>query len=368
MRGWPTSEYVAREMTTLNPQTMDAMVEKIHMSFAGAAIALMVHLGDRLGLYRILAEDGPMTPSELAERAGCSGRYVREWLAQQAVSEILTYDAVGDRFELPPEHALVLSEDETPTTFAGGFEALAGMFLSIDRVVDAFRFGGGFGWEEHDARIPRGTSRFFGASYRQRLVDDWVPALALESRLKAGARVADIGCGEGVSTVLLAAAFPKSEYVGIDTHQPSIEAAQARARSAGVEESVSFEVGDATSYEGGPFDVIWFFDCLHDFPDPVSALANARSQLADDGIVVLVEPFAAAELDENIKTNPSAALHYTASTFVCIPNSLTSPDGAALGAQAGPRVLADVLTDGGFPSMEQVAATPEHAVYAARPK
>lgn len=368
MRRRPTSGYVAGEMTTLNPQTMEAMVEKIHMSFAGAANALMIHLGDRLGLYRILSEVGPITPSELAERAGYSERYVREWLAQQAVSGIVTYDPVAGRFELPPEHALVLAEDETPTTFAGGFEALAGMFLSLDRVVDAFRSGRGFGWGEHDDRIPRGTSRFFGASYRQRLVDEWVPALALESRLEAGARVADIGCGEGVSTVLLAAAFPKSQYVGIDTHQPSIEAARARATSAGVEESVTFEVGDAFTFDGGPFDVIWFFDCLHDFPDPVSAVANARSQLADDGILVLVEPFAAADLEENIKTNPPAALHYTASTFLCIPSSLTSPDGAALGAQAGPTVLADVLAEAGFPSLEQVATTPEHAVYAARPR
>lgn len=347
---------------------MDAIVERIHMSFAGAATALMIHLGDRLGFYQILNDHGPMTPPELAERANCSERYVREWLAQQAVSGIVSFEAVGGRFELPPEHALLLSQDETPTTFAGGFEALAGMFLSVDRVIDAFRSGQGIAWGQHDDRISRGTSRFFGASYRQRLVDEWVPALGLEGRLNAGARVADIGCGEGVTTVLLAAAYPASEFVGIDTHQPSIEAARARAKSVGVGEAVEFEVGDATSFGGGPFDVIWFFDCLHDFPDPVSAMANTRSQLGDDGIVALVEPFAAADLDENIKTNPPAALHYTASTFLCIPNSLTSPEGVALGAQAGPRVLAEVLADGGFPSVEQVAVTPEHAIYAARPQ
>jgi SAM-dependent methyltransferase len=186
--------------------------------------------------------------------------------------------------------------------------------------------------------------------------------------LEAGARVADIGCGGGVTTVLLAAAYPASVFVGIDNHQPSIDTAKARAKSTEVEARVSFEVGDATRFDGGLFDVIFFFDCLHDFPDPIAAVANARSQLADDGLVVLVEPFAAADMDENIKSNPPAALHYTASTFLCIPNSLTSPDGAALGAQAGPRVLANVLADGGFPSVEQVAATPEHAVYAARPQ
>lgn len=367
MRCWPSTGYVAGEMTTPNRQTMDAIVERIQMSFAGAATTLMVHLGDRLGFYRILT-DGPATSSELAERAGCSERYVREWLAQQAVVGFVAFDADSGRFELPPEHALVLSEDETPTTFAGGFEALAGMYLSLDRVIEAFRSGEGFGWGEHDVRIPHGAARFFGASYRQHLVDEWVPSLGLESRLEDGAWVADIGCGEGVTTVLLAAAYPESKFIGIDLHQPSIEAARVRATSAGVQERVEFEFGDATSYDGGPFDAILFFDCLHDFPDPVSAVANARRQLASDGVVALVEPFAAAHLDENIKTNPPAALHYTASTFLCLPNSLATPGGAALGAQAGPKVLAQILTEGGLSSVQRVAATPEHAVYAARPK
>lgn len=355
-------------MTTLNSQTMDAIIGTIHMSFAGAATALMVHLGDLLGLYQILEDDGPTTSSQLADRAGCSERYVREWLAQQAVSGIVRFDAVAGTFELPPEHALVLSQNETPTSFAGGFEALAGMFLSIDRVIDAFRSGQGIGWGEHDDRIRHGTSRFFGASYRQRLVDEWVPALGIGRKLKAGARVADIGCGEGITTLLLASAYPASEFVGVDAHGPSIENARARATSVGVGQSVRFEVGDATSFGGGPFDVIWFFDCLHDFSDPISAVVNARRELREGGIVALVEPLAAAEMEENIKTNPPAALHYTASTFLCIPNSLTSPGGAALGGQAGPRVLAAVLAEGGLSSMEQVAVTPEHAVYAARPQ
>lgn len=354
-------------MPVLNPDIMNAQIERIQGCFGGAATTLMVHLGEKLGLYGSLRDHGPATPGELANRTGYSERYLREWLAQQAVVKFLTHDPHTDRFSLPPEHAVLLASEETPTTFAGGFEALAGMFLSVDQVTDLFRTGEGLSWGDHDRRVHHGTARFFGASYRQNLVDDWVPALGLADRLQQGALVADVGCGEGVTTTLLATAYPASQFVGIDVHGPSIEVATKRTSEAGVADRVRFVLDDATSFGGGPYDVIWFFDSFHDLADPVAAADNARRQLADDGVVTLVEPYAADDLAENIATNPVAALHYTASTFLCLPNSLDDPDGAALGAQAGGRRLADVMATGGFKDTKRVATTPEHAVYAVRP-
>lgn len=354
-------------MPALNPDIVKAQIERIQGCFGGAATTLMVHLGENLGLYRSLTDHGPATSGELANRTGYSERYLREWLSQQAAVQFLTHDPDTDRFSLSPEHAVLLASEETPTTFAGGFEALAGMFLSADKVTDLFRTGEGLSWGEHDRRVHHGTARFFGASYRQNLVDDWVPALGLADRLQQGALVADVGCGEGVTTTLLATAHPASQFVGIDAHGPSIEAATKRASEAGVGDRVRFVLEDANSFGGGPYDVIWFFDSFHDLADPVAAAANARRQLADDGVVTLVEPYAADDLAENIATNPVAALHYTASTFLCLPNSLDDPDGAALGAQAGGRRLADVMARGGFKDTKRVATTPEHAVYAVRP-
>lgn len=345
---------------------MEATIEHIQGNLAGAATTLMVHLGDRLGLYDRLGELGPVTPEELAAETGYSPRYLREWMAQQAVVGILDHDSVSGRFSISPEHALVLSAEETPLSFAGAFEVFAGMYNDIDEVVGLFESGDGLGWGEHDARVHRGTARFFGAAYRQELIDQWVPAAGLSDLLGSGARVADVGCGEGVTTVLLAAAFPESEFVGFDLHEESVEAARRRASHAGVADRTRFEMADAVEFGGGPYDAVWFFDVLHDLPTPSAAVQNARRQLADDGVLCIVEPAAEDELAANIAANPAAALHYAASSFLCIPNSLTDPEGAALGSQAGNRRLAAVVEEGGFDTVEQVAATPMHHVLAAR--
>lgn len=352
--------------TAIDPNRMENVVEQIQGYLAGAATVLMIHLGDQLGLYDELAS-GPQTPGELARRTGYEERYLAEWMGQQAVAGILSFDPGSGRFALGREHALALTAEETPVTFGGAFQAVAGMYSDADEVARCVDTGGGIGWGDHDPHVHRGTARFFGAAYRQNLVDEWVPATGLSELLDRGARVADVGCGEGVTTVLLASAFPNSSFVGIDLHEPSIDAARKRANEAGVSDRVGFKQGDVESFNGGPYDVVWLFDMLHDLPAPSAAVTTIKSQLADDGVLCVVEPAAGDDMAENIATNPAAALHYTASTFLCIPNSLTHSDGAALGGQAGGRILTKTIEDGGFKDVKRVAATPIHHVYTARP-
>jgi SAM-dependent methyltransferase len=333
----------------------------------GGATAQLVYLGDRLGIYRALAAGGPATAAELAARTGLARRYLAEWLAQQAAVRFVAFDPDTGRFALPAGQAAVLATDDSPTALAGAFEAMAGWSLGIDDLADAFRSGEGIGWDAHDERVLRGVARFFGAAYRAHLVDEWVPALDLSAALRQGARVADVGCGQGLTTVLLAEAFPNSRFVGVDASASSIEHAQRRAAAAGVTGRVQFKVADADGLDGGPYDVVCFVDCLHDFGDPVAAAARARQQLADQGTVVLVEPFARDELADNLTDNPGAGLHYAASTFLCVPHSLSEPGQAALGAQAGGRTLAETLAAAGLSRTERVATTAIHAVYAAHP-
>ncbi len=351
----------------LNERKVGAFVEQVLGVLVGGATAQMAYLGDRLGLYRELAAGGAATPAELAARTGCAERYLAEWLAQQASVAFISYDADTGRFALPAEHAAVLATDDSPITLSGAFEAMVGWHLSVDGLVEAFRSGEGIGWADNDERVFRGVSRFFGAAYRAHLVSEWIPALGLEPVLSEGAHVADVGCGQGVTTVLMAEAFPNSRFVGVDPHKAAIEQARQRAAAVGVSDRVRFAVADAASLDGGPYDVVWFFDCLHDFGDPVAAAARARDQLAEQGTVALVEPFAHDELTENITANPGAGLHYTASTFLCVPHSLSEPSGTALGAQAGGRRVAETLRAAGLAHTGRVAATPIHAVYAARP-
>lgn len=353
-------------MTDIDPTRIENVVEQLQGHLAGAATVLMIHLGDQLGLYDQLASAGPQTPDELARLTGYEERYLAEWMGQQAVAGILSFDPDNGRFALGDEHALVLTAEETPFSFGGGFQALAGMYQDADAIARHIDSGGGIGWGEHDRHVHRGTARFFGAAYRQNLVDDWVPAAGISDRLDHGARVADLGCGEGVTTVLLASAFPNSSFVGIDPHGPSIDAAKKRATEAGVSDRVDFVQGDVESFAGGPYDVAWLFDMLHDLPSPSAAVRMIRGQLADDGVLGVVEPAAGDDMAENIAANPAAALHYTASTFLCIPNSLTDPDGAALGAQAGGPTITKVIEEGGFNDVKRVAATPVHHVYTAR--
>ena len=342
-------------------------VERALGVLVGGATAQMAYLGDRLGLYRSLAASGATTPAELAATTGCAERYVAEWLAQQASVGFIRYDAAAGRFELPIEHTAVLASDDSPASLSGAFEAMTGWHSGIDRLAEVFRSGEGIGWAENDERVFRGVSRFFGAAYRAHLVNEWIPALGLQPVLCQGAHVADIGCGQGVTTILMAEAFPNSRFVGLDPHAAAIEQARQRAASAGVSDRVHFAVADAASLDGGPYDAIWFFDCLHDFGDPVAAAGRARDELAEQGTVVLVEPFAHDELTDNITANPGAGLHYTASTFLCVPHSLSEPGRTALGAQAGGRRVGETLRAAGLTHTERVSTTPIHAVYAARP-
>ncbi len=354
-------------MTGMDQARVGELVERMLGAMTGACTVLMTHLGDRLGLYRDLAWQGPATAAELAARTGCAGRYLAEWLAQQAAVGILDHDPGTGRFTLPPEHAFVLAVEESPAAFAGGIENVAALFADLDAVEAAFRSGAGISWADHDERVYSGATRFFGAAYRASLVADWVPALGLDAALQRGARVADVGCGGAVSTVLLAEAYPRSSFAGFDTHPPSVEAARKLAADAGVGDRARFEVAGATGYGGGPYDVIWFFGCLHDLGDPVAAAAHARAQLAPGGTVAIVEPFALDEPAENIAANPGAGLAYTMSTMLCVPHSVSEPGRAALGAQAGGRVLREVLHAAGLSRVERVATTPANAVYAARP-
>lgn len=354
-------------MTEIDQSRVGMFVEQVLGAMTGGCTVLMAHLGDRLGLYRDLAWQGPATAGELARRTGCAPRYLAEWLAQQASVGILTHDPDSGRFTLPAEHAFVLAVEDSPAAFAGGIENVAALFSDLDAVEAAFRSGGGLSWADHDKRLYTGATRLFAAAYRASLVGEWVPALGLDAVLRRGARVADVGCGRGVSTVLLAEAYPRSRFDGFDTHAPSIETARTHAAGAGVADRARFEVTGATAYGGGPYDVIWFFDCLHDFGDPVAAAGHARARLAVGGSVAVIEPFAHDEFAENLTANPAAGLAYTMSTMLCLPHSLSEPGQVALGAQAGGRVLREVLRSAGFSRVEQVASTQAHAVYVARP-
>ncbi len=357
----------AAPVAEMDPARVDDFVQHVLGSLGGAATVQMAYLGDRLGLYRALAEQGPATPAELGSRTGCAERYLREWLAQQAAAGFTTHDSASGRFSLPPEHAAVLADEGAPAAFGGMFEALAGWSLDLDRLAADFQNADGIGWSEHDRELHDGVARFFGTAYRTHLVEEWVAALGLDDVLRRGALVADVGCGQGVSTVLLAAAYPHSRFIGFDAHGPSLDAARQRAAEAAVADRIQFEIADVTGFGGGPYDVIWFFDVLHDLGDPRSAAAHACSRLAEGGTVALIEPFALDSMADNIAGNAPAVLHYTASTVLCVPHALSEPGQAALGAQAGGQVIADVLRDAGLARVDRVATTPLHAVYAARP-
>jgi 2-polyprenyl-3-methyl-5-hydroxy-6-metoxy-1,4-benzoquinol methylase len=334
--------------------------------FGAGATAPLVVLGDKLGLYKAMADGAPVTPAQLAERTECNERYIREWLCQQAASGYVDYDASAGTFRLPPEQALALADDRSPAFIAGAFQVLAAMVKDQPRIAERFRSGDGLAWHEHDHDLFEGTERFFRPGYLANLVDSWLPALdGVTDKLEAGARVADIGCGHGASTILMAEAYPRSTFVGSDYHESSIEAARRSAEHAGVVDRVMFEVASAKAFGGGPFDLVCVFDALHDMGDPIGAARHVRSQLAPDGTWMVVEPFAKDAVEENL--NPVGRVFYAASTLICTPASLSQEVGAALGAQAGEQRLTDVLTAGGFTRVRRAAETPFNLVLEARP-
>ncbi len=353
-------------MTAIDEQRLEAFVGRVVSDAAAAESAAVSYLGDRLGLYCGMAGAGPLTSAQLAHRTGLAERYVREWLANQVAGGYVTYDRRDGTFELPDEHAAVLADEGSDVFMAGMFEVLAAMWAATGQIGEAFRTGDGVGWGDHDPRLYRGVERLFAPMYRSQLVEQWIPALdGMDARLRDGGLVADVGCGHGVPTLVMAQAYPDSTFHGHDPHEASIATARRQAAEAGLSDRVSFEVADATSYPTTGFDLVCFFDCLHDMGDPVGAAAHAREALADDGSVLLVEPAAADDLAENV--NPVSRLVYASSVFVCTPSALDQDGGVALGGQAGQRRLRAVMHEAGFSRFRQVAETPFTHVYEARP-
>jgi SAM-dependent methyltransferase len=333
----------------------------------GAALsASLVLLGDKLGLYKSLAGAGWTSSHELARRTGTAERYVREWLAAQAASGYVAFDSESGRYALEPEQAMVFADENSPVFLAGFFDVAAAAFRAEEKMLAAFRSGAGVGWHEQDRCLFCGTERFFRTGYRYHLVPEWLPALdGLTARLEEGGRAADIGCGHGASTIIMAQAFPKARFFGFDYHAPSIERARAAAEKAGVSDRVTFEVADAKHFPGENYDLVACFDCLHDMGDPVGASAHVRSALAPDGRWLIVEPMAGDRVADNL--NPIGRVYYSASTMICTPASLSQEVGLALGAQAGEARLREVVTAGGFTRFRRAAETPFNMVLEARP-
>ena len=331
----------------------------------GATVAAgNVVLGDRLGLYRALAA-GPSTAGELAQRTGTDARYVTEWVRGQAAGGYVEYDAKSDRYSMTEEKAFALTDADGPLFLPGAFELALGSLAAVPRMEEAYRTGAGVGWHEHDEQVFHGCEQFFRPGYLAHLVAEWIPALdGAQAKLEQGARVADIGCGHGASTVLMAEAFPTSTFVGSDYHDGSIHEASKRASEAGVADRVSFEVAGAQQFSGNGYDLVTSFDCLHDMGDPLGAAQHVRSTLAPDGAWLIVEPAAADTVAENL--NPVGRVYYNFSAFLCVPNALSQPGGYALGAQAGEKAIRQVCTDAGFTRFRRIGETPFNLVYEAR--
>jgi 2-polyprenyl-3-methyl-5-hydroxy-6-metoxy-1,4-benzoquinol methylase len=332
----------------------------------GATIAAgSVLVGDRLGLYRALA-GGPLRPEELAEKTGTAARYVEEWLRGQAAGGYVEYDPEAGTYTLTEEQAFALTDPDGAVYVPGAFQLALATLRAEPRVTQAFRTGAGIGWHEQDGEVFTGCERFFRPGYIANLVSSWLPALdGVEAKLRAGARVADVGCGHGASTVLMARAYPASTFVGSDYHDESIAQATWRATEARLNGNARFEVASAQTFTGGPYDLVTTFDCLHDMGDPLGAARRIRDMLAPDGAWMLVEPFAADHVAGNL--NPVGRVYYSFSTFLCVPNALSQDGGCALGAQAGEAPIGRLAADAGFTRFRRVAETPFNLVYEARP-
>jgi SAM-dependent methyltransferase len=343
------------------PSEIEAFIGQVVTDLSAAFSGVLVNVGRKLGLYQAMAELGASTSVALAEATGIRERYVREWLANQAAGGYVAYDPETQTYALPPAQAMVLALDESPIFMAPAFEVAASFWLDENQIVETFRSGEGLGWHAHNHRLFCGTESFFRTGYRASLVSEWLPALdGVVERLKRGARVADIGCGHGASTILMAQAFPKSRFIGLDYHDASIATARQRAAEQGVTGNIAFEVAAATGFDGNGFDLICFMDCLHDLGDPVGALARCRKALKPDGKVLLVEPYAGDRLEENL--NPIGRMYYAASAMAGTPNSLSREVGLGLGAQAGEERLRKVAREAGFSNLRRAAQTPVNLI------
>ena len=342
---------------------LNSFMEKVVGDMGAAMHAALIVIGDKLGLFRSMAGAGPLTPAELAAKTQTSERYVREWLNANAASGFVTYDSATNRYTLPAEQAFALTTMDIP----GAFHIISACFKDEPKITQAFRTGEGVGWHEHDANLFFGTERFFRPNYAANLMANWIPALeGMEERLKRGATVADVGCGHGASTMLMAKAFPKSRFYGFDYHSGSIEYARHVAGRDGLLDQITFEVASSKSYPvNGSYDLVTFFDCLHDMGDPVGAAGHVLSTLKPDGSWMIVEPFASDLAHEN--HNPVGRIYYSASTMICTPASLAPEVGAALGAQAGEKQIRKVASEAGFTRFRRAAETPFNLVFEARP-
>jgi 2-polyprenyl-3-methyl-5-hydroxy-6-metoxy-1,4-benzoquinol methylase len=357
--------------TTEQPVEIDA--EKL-MGFVFRAVdevgatlnAALVVMGDKLGLYRGLAASDGLTPTELAERTGTSERYVREWLGAQAAGGFVSYDPASGRYTLPPEHAVALTDEDSPAYLPGFFQIALGSVIDSPKITEKARSGDGFGWHEHVGDVHEGCERFFRPGYNAHLVAEWLPALeGVVEKLERGARVADVGCGHGASTILMARAFPNSTFAGFDYHEGSIATARRRAEDADISDRVRFDTASAAAYHGTGYDLVTMFDCLHDMGDPIGAARHVRQTLKPDGTWMIVEPRAGDRVEDNL--NPVGRAYYAYSTLLCTPASLSQPVGLALGAQAGEASIRHVVEEGGFTTFRRVAETPFNLVFEARP-
>ncbi|MDE3736005.1 MULTISPECIES: class I SAM-dependent methyltransferase [Pseudomonas] len=347
----------------MDESRLNDFMGKLVADMGGAAMLANIVLGEELGLYRAMADSQPISPDDLAAKTGCNARLLREWLSAHAASGYMEHD--NGRFRLPEEQALALAQEDSPVYVAGGASVIASLFHDKDKLVKAMRGDGGLAWGDHHPCMFSGTERFFRPGYRAHLVAEWLPALdGVVDKLKAGAKVADVGCGHGASTVILAQAFPASRFIGFDYHGPSIETANRRAAEGGVADRATFAQASAKDYPGDGYDLICYFDCLHDMGDPVGAARHAYQTLKPDGTVLLVEPYANDDLDDNM--TPVGRLFYSASTFICTPNSLSQEVGLGLGAQAGEARLRKVFEEAGFTHFRRATETPFNLILEAR--
>ncbi len=352
-------------MRTANPQKLDALVGRLVGDVGVAITGALVVLGDQLGLYKAMADGKPVTSQELAAKTGFKERYIREWLSGQAAADYIDYDAESDSFSLSPEQAMAFAEEDSPAFFAGAFEIVQSMWVDEPKVETAFRSGAGLGWHEHSKCLFRGTERFFRPGYNANLTDSWIPALeGVEAKLNQGATVADVGCGHGASTILMAKAYPNARFFGFDYHGASIERAREEAQKAGVGDRIVFERASAKDFPAKQYDLVTMFDCLHDMGDPVGAGRHVRETLGKDGTWMIVEPFAHDSLKDNL--NPVGRIYYGASTMICTPASQSQEVGLCLGAQAGEMRLRKVALDAGFAHFRRATETPFNMVFEAR--
>jgi 2-polyprenyl-3-methyl-5-hydroxy-6-metoxy-1,4-benzoquinol methylase len=349
----------------IDPDKLNAFLGRAVGDMGAALHSAVVLMGDRLGLFRAMRDGTPVTSQQLSEQTGVRERYVREWLKANAASMYVDYDAATDTYSMNPEQAFALAEENTALDLPGFHYMLASLMRDEEKLTDAFREGRGFGWHEHDKDLFLGCERFFRPTYLMHLVSEWIPALTgVDAKLKAGAKVADIGCGHGASTMLMAKAYPKSKFTGFDYHDGSIESARASAKRQNMKDTVMFDVASAASFPGSGYDLVTFFDCLHDMGDPVGAARHVRQALAPDGTWMIVEPIAGDDTAANL--NPIGRIYYSASTLCCVPASLSQEVGLGLGAQAGEKRLREVLQEGGFTKVRRAAETPFNMVLEAR--